>query len=253
MVAADEPAATGEISVPANFDIRDRWPECLAVFNRIRNQPCNNCWAFSSTSAMSDRICVASGAKTRVLLSADDLTTCCASCQAIAHKCAKGGYPEHAFKHWIKEGIVTEICKPTHKFGRNTSQECVQQCKNPRKSYAKSKHYGRGMLRLSNATRIQQEIFANGSVEAMFFLHKDLYKYKEGIYIPVLNATNKSGYHSVRLIGWGELNVSNHSLPYWIGVNSWGRGWGENGTFRIIRGINAANVERYVIAGYPLL
>lgn len=36
---------------------------------------------------------------------------------------------------------------------------------------------------MNNAAKIQQEIYANGSVEAMFVLHKDLYKYQGGVYI----------------------------------------------------------------------
>ncbi|KAH7710026.1 tubulointerstitial nephritis antigen [Aphelenchoides avenae] len=68
---------------------------------------------------------------------------------------------------------------------------------------------------------------------------------------PTTNITN--GYHSVRLIGWGELNSANVTVPYWIAVNSWGYEWGEKGTFRVIRGVNAMNIETWASAGAPLV
>lgn len=42
---------------------------------------------------------------------------------------------------------------------------------------------GQFYLTLNNATRIQQEILANGSLEVLFVLHPDLYNYESGIYI----------------------------------------------------------------------
>ncbi|KAH7706698.1 cathepsin B1 isotype 4 precursor [Aphelenchoides avenae] len=259
VLAKNEPSAGAQITeeptpmsvgLPASFDIRERWPECTSVFNRIRNQLCNNCWAYSSTSAMSDRICIASNATTKVLLSADDLTTCCTDCQSVSHQCSQGGYPSKAFKYWISNGIVSELCKPSHEFTANATQECTQQCTNPLKDYSETKYYGQFYLTLNNATRIQQEILANGSLEVLFVLHPDLYNYESGIYIPTTSKASNS-YHSVRLIGWGELNTTAKPLPYWIGVNSWGREWGENGTFRVIRGINAGNIEQFAVAGFP--
>ena len=32
-------------------------------------------------------------------------------------------------------------------------------------------------------------------------------------------------------------------MGYWMGINSWGAGWGQNGHFRIKRGINSCQIE----------
>ncbi|KAK9504170.1 hypothetical protein O3M35_010559 [Rhynocoris fuscipes] len=74
-------------------------------------------------------------------------------------------------------------------------------------------------------------------------LYKDFFYYKKGIYKHKFG--EKIGKLSVLILGWGKENGSD----YWIGENSWGSDWGENGYFRIVRGKNHVNIEQYVIAG----
>ena len=40
-------------------------------------------------------------------------------------------------------------------------------------------------------------------------------------------------------------------MKYWLLVNSWGKNWGENGFFKILRGQNECDIESFVIAGVP--
>lgn len=57
------------------------------------------------------------------------------------------------------------------------------------------------------------------------------------------------GYHAVRIVGWGEEN----HVKYWIVANSWGKDWGENGFFRILRNEYECSIESYMRALVPLL
>ena len=54
------------------------------------------------------------------------------------------------------------------------------------------------------------------------------------------SSTNRA----VVFVGWGTEN----GIDYWIVRNSMGPSWGENGYFRIQRGINLCNIEYW--AGY---
>ena len=52
---------------------------------------------------MSDRICIHSDAKTKVLISAEDLNDCCTDCGDGCN----GGWPDEAWLYWSQKGIVT--------------------------------------------------------------------------------------------------------------------------------------------------
>jgi C1A family cysteine protease len=49
--------------------------------------------------------------------------------------------------------------------------------------------------------------------------------------------------HAVVLVGWGNQN----GVDYWIGRNSWGPLWGEEGYFLIQRGVNKCGIETYPV------
>lgn len=55
------------------------------------------------------------------------------------------------------------------------------------------------------------------------------------------------GYHAVRVIGWGVENGVN----YWQCVNSWGKGFGEQGFFKILRGTDECEIEDYIYGALP--
>lgn len=110
-------------------------------------------------------------------------------------------------------------------------------------------------------------------------VYQDFFSYESGVYRHSDIAEHyDSGYHSVRIIGWGEEPSSHRAPPlkYWVivylcifilldhcpllitllpkfskflqlVVNSWGRQWGEDGLFRIQKGTNECDIEAYVL------
>ncbi|VDO34208.1 unnamed protein product [Haemonchus placei] len=66
--------------IPESFDARTHWPNCSSL-THIRDQAnCASCWAVSTASALSDRICIASRGAKQVYVSATDILSCCHSC-----------------------------------------------------------------------------------------------------------------------------------------------------------------------------
>jgi C1A family cysteine protease len=63
---------------------------------------------------------------------------------------------------------------------------------------------------------------------ATMWVYPDFFVYNKGIYrkSQFIDESAK-GFHSVRLIGWGEESFNGRAEKYWIATNSWGVWWGE--------------------------
>jgi cathepsin B len=257
-----------DIYIPENFDSRQQWDYCDSI-KIVRDQSsCGSCWAFGAVEAMSDRICIASKGKIQVSLSADDLLSCCKSC---GFGC-DGGDPLAAWKYWVRDGIVTgsnyttkEGCKPypfppcehhsnkTHydpcKHDLYPTPRCERTCQDGYdKTYKKDLYFGKSAYGVKrNVEAIQKEILTNGPVEVAFEVYEDFLNYDGGVYVHT--GGKLGGGHAVKMIGWGMEK----GVPYWLVVNSWNQDWGEDGLFRIIRGVDECGIESGVVGGVPRL
>lgn len=255
-----------DMYVPESFDSRTQWPDCDSI-KLVRDQSsCGSCWAFGAVEAMSDRICIASKGKIQVSLSADDLLACCKSC---GYGC-DGGDPLSAWKYWVKDGIVTgsnytthQGCKPypfppcehhsnkTHydpcKHDLFPTPKCEHKCMNGYdKEYKSDKFFGKSAYGVKDDVEaIQKEILTHGPVEVAFEVYDDFLDYAGGVYVHT--GGKLGGGHAVKMIGWGV----DKGIPYWLVVNSWNDDWGEDGLFRIIRGVDECGIESGVVGGVP--
>lgn len=155
---------------------------------------------------MSDRVCIQSGGKRKLMLSPEDLLACCDKC----HYGCNGGYSANAWEFFIDNGIVTggdfnssivshtfdcfqgitgflQGCQPYSllPFIVNIAPQCQNTCQNSNYnvSYKNDKHYGDGFYLLQqNVEQIQLEIMRQGPVEATFFVFEDFEFYKSGVY-----------------------------------------------------------------------
>ena len=91
----------------------------------------------------------------------------------------------------------------------------------------------------------QAELMKNGPVEAAFTVYADFPNYKSGVYQHVSGTA--LGGHAIRILGWGVEK----GTPYWLVANSWNYDWGDNGTFKILRGQDHCGIESGVVAGIP--
>ena len=101
----------------------------------------------------------------------------------------------------------------------------------------------RRTLTLTLHAHAQAEIYEKGSVTAAFTVYSDFVNYKSGVYKRTDSARPLGG-HAVKIIGWGATPI-----PYWLVVNSWNSDWGEDGMFRIARGVDECGIESQIVTG----
>ncbi|KAK0089281.1 hypothetical protein PV326_004541 [Microctonus aethiopoides] len=234
-------------ALPREFDSRTKWPRDISG---IRDQGwCGASWAISSADVASDRFAIMSKGKEAVKLSAQQLI----SCNNRGQQGCKGGYLDRAWLFMRKFGLAENYCYPW--IGENgkcklrkkaTLRDAGCEPKNP---FRKGLYTVGPAYRLGNETDIMQEIIYSGPVQATMKVYQDFFVYHGGIYRHSKLAENyRTGYHSVRIIGWGEEFFGNNPpVKYWIVANSWGTHWGENGFFRIQKGVNECEIESFVL------
>ena len=220
-------------------------------------QGCGSCWAFGAVTAMSDRICIHSKGERQEHVSSENLLSCCYSCGFGCN----GGFPGAAWSYWARKGLVTGgqygsgqgcqpyVIKPCEHHVNGTrgpceeggsTPKCHRTCDNPNYSvnYEKDKTFGQKSYSIKNDVKqIQIELMTNGPAEAAFTVFEDFPNYKSGVY---QHTSGKPlGGHAIRLLGWGVEN----DTPYWLVANSWNYDWGDNGTFKILRGSDHCGIE----------
>ncbi|CAM4631483.1 unnamed protein product [Leuciscus chuanchicus] len=254
----------GNDHLPSNFNAVNKWPG--KIHEPLDQGNCNASWAFSTAAVASDRISIQSMGHMTPQLSPQNLISCDKRHQ---DGCA-GGRIDGAWWYLRRRGVVTEECYPFSAAQQNPAEvaRCMMQtravgrgkrqatalCPNSH-SYHNDVYQSTPPYRLSsNENEIRKEIMDNGPVQAIMEVHEDFFVYKSGIY----RHTNvnyhrpsqyrKHGTHSVRITGWGEeRDYNGRTQKYWIGANSWGKNWGEDGYFRIARGENECEIEAFVI------
>jgi cathepsin B len=171
---------------------------------------------------MSDRICIASGKKTSVILSPEDLVEC-----DSGNMGCNGGWLNKAWDYMSTTGAVTDDCLP-YTSGAGAVTQCPTTCANKSVAFTKYKCAAKSVIQATNQNQIQSAILAGGPMETGFTVYQDFFNYKSGVYHHVSGGV--AGGHAVKMLGWG---VTPEGEEYWICANSWGADWGLDGFFNI--------------------
>lgn len=235
-------------SLPREFDSAREWPRYITGIQD--QQWCGSSWAISTAAVASDRYGIISKGKEEVTLSAQNIISCIPK-----SKGCEGGRLDRAWTFVRKYGVVDEDCYPY--TGSNTSTCVIRRvgplraagCTPPKYSERTGRYKVGPAYRLGNETDIMFEILRSGPVQATMKVYHDFFSYIGGIYRHTdLSLAHPHGYHSVRIVGWGEEFTSRGPQKYWKVANSWGTEWGESGYFRIVRGSNECEIENFVLA-----
>lgn len=262
--------------LPEEFDWRTepRGAKCPSL-KEVRDQAnCGSCWAFGSTEAMTDRICIASEGKDTTHLSAQDV----ASCDKLGDMGCNGGVPSTVYTYYRSNGVVTggnygdkSMCysyqlapcahhSVSEKYANCTDEvktpKCAKECTDDQTlTWADDKRKGAGGYAVCQQggdvkcpEAMRQEIYQNGPITGMFFVHQSFVTYKSGVYQSGGLTDPMLGGHAIKIMGWGNED----GTPYWLVANSWNEDWGDEGFFKIIRGTNEDQIENPVINGGPV-
>ncbi|XP_022089021.1 uncharacterized peptidase C1-like protein F26E4.3 [Acanthaster planci] len=242
------------LDIPEEFDARDKWP---SLRDEVLNQgDCASSWALSTASVASDRLAIQSNGTIAMALSPQHLLSCNIRRQQGCH----GGHLDRAWWYLRKKGVVTTDCYP-YKSGMSFDMKmdkgsCYirgeQSNSCPKERQTSDRYFSTPPYRISeDEEEIKAEILMNGPVQAAFHVQEDFFMYKFGVYKHSKMATKDeqkaSGWHSVKLLGWGVDKSQGKPIKYWLAANSWGKGWGEDGHFRILRGKNECQIESFVV------
>jgi len=242
-------------TLPESFDWRNINGKSFTSVPRNQHIPqyCGACWAFASLSSLNDRIKIMRKDEwPEIVLSPQHMLSC-----GNAGSC-EGGNHFLAFKWLTETGVTDETCAPylakdyttktknawgetRHEHHCTAERECkdcqhdggCNAVKSPKK-YAISE-YGE----VKGEKNIMAEIKARGPVACGVAVTDSFMKeYKGGVFEDMTG--EKKIRHVVSLLGWG---VADDGTKYWVGRNSWGTYWGENGFFKIARGKNNLRIE----------
>ena len=220
-------ADAGLRELPENFDARKKWGQCI---HSARNQGnCGSCWAFASTSHLSDRFCIFNS-KLDIILSPQYMIECDED-----DNCCNGGEIDSSFQFLFDTGTVEEHCLPYDKnCGKCREVNCIHYKCKPHTLWISS-----------NNEKTKLQLYEAGPVESVFEIYRDFLHYKTGVYYHI--SGDYLGGHAIEVIGWGK----EEGMDYWLCKNSWGSDWGIDGYFKIRMG--DCNIDNNMIACAPLI
>ena len=200
---------------------------------------CGDCWAWATVATIEGSLDM--GGHSLVALSPQDIS----SCTGGQGNSGCNGGNDYLALPWIGiYGIDTLAHQPFLDGKTGATSPCNQ-----------SRHGAvniTGCHQIYNNLNTLQTAVATQPVSGSIEVVDDLMEYTGGIYTgkgdgpgtegPCQNDTTANVNHAVTFVGYG---TTPEGIDYWLMKNSWGRDWGENGFFRILRGSNTCGVETY--------
>mmetsp|Transcript_33313 Transcript_33313/g.51667 ORF Transcript_33313/g.51667 Transcript_33313/m.51667 type:complete len:368 (-) Transcript_33313:29-1132(-) len=211
-----------------------------AVMNQHIPHYCGACWAFGPLAALSDRIKIARKAAWPEIQLAPQVLLNCGAAKGYEVGCS-GGYAHATYDYAHKYGVTDATCQSYRARELSCDPENIcKNCAHDLKCFAvhqPAKYHVKEFGQVRGERNMMAEIQERGPIACGISVNKALLNYKGGIFHDHTGSMQIK--HVVSLVGWGGVGSS----KYWIARNSWGSYWGENGYFRIARGINNMNLE----------
>jgi C1A family cysteine protease len=233
----EEQASEAGVKLAASYDYPTRldWRDSDGAnwTTGIRNQSaCGSCVAFATVGAIESRLEIALGSPA---LNPDLSEAHLFFCNS-GSSCATGWTPFAALNAARDVGITDEACYPY-----DTSDQMCSLCPDWQNRVTSLTEW----VGLTSSDDMKQALADSGPFEATMLVYSDFWTYEGGVYRHTTGTLE--GGHAVTVVGYDDEE------GYWIVKNSWGRGWGENGWFKIAYGECGIDDYAYVpIVEVPL-
>ena len=214
-------------------------------------QYCGSCWAQAAASSLSDRIKIArQGAWPDINIAPQVFVSC-----SMNDDGCHGGFALSAYKYAHDEYVTDETCSIYHGRGHDNGYGCspVTKCRNcsPHEPcFIPDQYYIYKVgdyARITGEQAMMQHIYQNGPIACGIAVPQDFYlNYTGGIYED--KSGDKEIVHDISIVGYGVED----GVKYWLGRNSWGEAWGDEGFFKVIRGIDNIAVESQCSYAIPI-
>eukprot|EP00922_Rhytidocystis_sp_ex-Travisia-forbesii_P027550 GHVS01040366.1.p1 GENE.GHVS01040366.1~~GHVS01040366.1.p1 ORF type:complete len:404 (-),score=62.12 GHVS01040366.1:209-1420(-) len=224
------------------------------IVSPVKDQgSCGSCWTFSTTGALEAHTALAymrahrNQLKPHLTLFSEQQLIDCAN--NFNNNGCDGGLPSRAFEYIQWQG------------GLDTEQEYPYIDGGPGHHPAHTCHYrnttdkGKAMggsfnIPERDEAALLSALVAAGPISIAYDVTPDFQHYKSGVYSSNnCRSGEREVNHAVLLVGYGV--DSSTGMSYWTVKNSWSVDFGENGYFRIQRGVNMCGLAD--CAAYPLL
>lgn len=231
-------SGTPPAALPSKFSWRTQMPQCLPPV--INQGACNDCWAISTTHAMSARLCIASGGATSAaqFLSLQQVVACSTNLITNTDGC-DAQYPSTAFTFMMGD-VTTTQCMPSV-FTGTKAGGCPAQCTNGAQPPLAGGILGGSYASLQTPQDIKASLIADGPLAVGIGLPTDFYQFfpanapqtKTYPLTPQTKFAPGEG-HMMMLVGFDDTATP----PSWEIQNSWSDKCGVNGYIYLAQDVN---------------
>lgn len=238
-----------EKTLPKNWDWRDVGGENY-YSEEIKQGGCGSCYVVSTISILESRLRIKTLNKDQTKFSAKFPL----SCSFYTEGCG-GGFPIVLGKFFHDFEIVPRECFEYDQKDGGCENVCDYNSYE-KKYFVTDYGYIGGFYGAATEVLMMKELRARGPITGnikspLFFsmFSGGIYSSQEIKENASKGLNNKSLYdnniffqvlsHSTTIVGYGEEN----GIKYWICMNSYGKDWGENGYYRVLRGENEIGIE----------
>merc|ERR1711973_51076 len=214
-------------SVPSSYSSKR-----LGLVSPIKNQlQCGSCVSFSTIAAV--ETCFKKLTNVFGDYSEQQLVDCGYK-KNNANGC--NGAPPHAYAKWLGDNKIGLAHESQYPY---LNQRPKLYCPANLPVYNQGARITGSYYTYSGDEELMKQlVYQHGAVISTIKSQGPFQDYKGGIFAGC--PPGKSIDHAITVVGYGR----ERGVDYWLVKNSWGRNWGEQGYFRIKRGVNMCGIGR---------